>query len=499
MKRDLHPVLICLALILAVACGPSKEDRAVDDLVREATELAKLADRERGRKVTEAEYLEREALARLERAVTAYPKSQSLARLLSGETRIGPYTYSEFKEKVTAQEEARAQMGSGEGSDAVDNALALAGDLASRPGPLYYQSGLLSRIAAAFSRRGQDPIAEEFFARALISAQSVEAPYYKILAFCELAGRYVLAGRQEEAGRLLLEAGELAGEIGYPFFRSGAAAVVADCYLEIGWDEEALEIIETIEEPYYRARIQIKNAANRIETGKPEEAREWLARVREEAARIEDPVFRVEIITDSAGYWARLEDPAAPELFNVALALASDLDDAAARAGALTRIAAWFGRLDRRREAVDILERSSADAATIEDNLFKDLVLLEIAEALAGMEEYDRVEEIIGRMESPRFKFLGRVAVAESCLAAGQEERAFELAGQVWADSEMVDTPYFRSDILIRVAECLSRRYPAPPLLEEPTPPSGEELPPPSGEELPPPSGEEPVAATAAE
>lgn len=491
MKRDFHPVFICLAVILAVACGPSKEDRAVDDLVREAAELAKLADRERARKVTEAEYLEREALDRLEQAVVSYPGSQSTIRLLEGETRIGPYTYSEFKDKVTAQEEALARRGSGEGSDAVENILGLAGDLASRPGPLYYQSGLLSRIAAIFSRRGKNPLAEEFFARALVSAQTVEAPYYKILALSELAGRYVPAGREEEARSLLLEAKGLDGEIAYPFFRSGGAAVIADCYLEVGWDEEALEIIETIEEPYYRARSRIKVAANRIGAGKLEEAREWLVRAREEAGLIGDPVFRVEIITDSAGNSALLEDPSAPELFNAALALASDLDDAAARAGALTRIAAWFGRLDRRREAIDILERSTAEAATIADNLFKDLVLLEIAEALAGMEEYDRVEEIFGRMESPRFKFLGQVAVSESCLAAGQEERGFELAGQIWGDSEVVDSPYFRSDILIRVAGCLSRRYPAP------SPP--EESASPSGEELPPGPGAEPPAATTAE
>jgi tetratricopeptide (TPR) repeat protein len=487
MKRNFYPVFICLAVILAVSCGRSKEDRAVNELIREASELVKLAERERGRKVTEAEYLEREALARLEQAVALHPSSPSAVLLLEGETRVGPYTFSELKEKVTIQQEALVQARSGKGEDPVGEVLRLAGDLAGRPGPLYYQSGVLARIAAAYSRRGQTPLAEEFFARSLTSAQLVEAPYYKILALSELAGQYVLAGREEDATELLIAARGINEKIEYPFFRSGAAAVIAARYLAIGREEEALEIIETIEEPYYLARIMLNIASRRIEDEMMDESSIWLSRAREVVDQIEDPIFRVEIITDCAGRQAQLGDAAALDLLNEAYALALTLDEAAPRAGALARVASWYGKLDRREEGIDILERAIAAAEKIEDNLFKDLALLEISESLAGMGEYDRVLEIIDLVEVPRFKVLCLVALSECCLAAGEEETAVEFADQARQTSLEVENPHFRAEILVRIARCLPSRAPGPLPSESPPLPSEEAL------NAPTPSGDSPA------
>jgi len=478
MKRFLHPALISLLMITIFACGQSEEDKAVNDLVREASELVRLAEGEQ--KVTEAEYLEREALDRLERAVSDYPSSPLTAGLLEGETKIGPYTYEEFKARITAREEALARASAGEGKGPVEEVLEQAGELAGRPGPLYYQSGLLARIAAAYSRRGHQTLADEFFVRALLSAQAVEAPYYKILAFSELAGQYVAAGRESEAADLLLEAVALKGEIEVPFFRSGAAFVIASRYLEIGWDEEAMAIVGTIEEPYYRARSALKLAEGRLSPEGADQApvvRELLERARGEADQIEDPVLRVEIIIDCAGWAARLGDPSAEELFRQARALAEALDDTAPRAGALVRIASWYGKLDRREEGEALLERATELAGTIENNIFKDLVLLDVAEVLAELGDYDRALEIGDLVDSPRFRALCLTAVSECYLAAGEEDKAIDLAARARLDSELIETPHFQADILIRAADCLHHRYAVPLATPEPPAPQFEEPP----------------------
>ncbi len=466
MKRYLYPALVFLSAILLLSCGRSEEDRAVDELVREATELVKLAERERARKVTEAEYLEREALERLEQAVTLYPASPRTTRLREGKTRVGPYTFSEFQEKVAAQDQARASSGQREEVDPLADILGQAGDLAGRPGPPYFQAGVLARLAAAYSRRGDTPQADEFFSRAISAAESVAAPYYKVLALSEMAGQYVLLDREEEAGELLLEARALAEKIEYPFFRSGAEAVIAARYLEMGADEEALEIIETVEESYYRAWILLKASGAFFEAGKGDEARALFEQARTAAERIEDPVFRVEVIIDSAARAAQLGNPAAPELLNEAYVLAEALEDSASRAGALARLASCCAQLDRPDEAIDNLERAAAAAGTIEDNLFKDLVLMEIAECLAAMGDYDRVLEIVGLIEVPRFKALSLSALAQSCLNVGEEELSVDFAGQAREASLLVENPHFRADILIRIAGCLSPRL-AVPILPE--------------------------------
>ncbi|MDP8236720.1 MAG: hypothetical protein P9M08_10085 [Candidatus Erginobacter occultus] len=466
MKRYLYPALVFFSAILLLSCGRSEEDRAVDELVREASELVKLAERERERKVTEAEYLEREALERLEQAVALYPASPRTTRLREGKTRIGPYTFSEFQEKVAAQDQARASSGQSEEVDPLADILGQAGDLAGRPGPPYFQAGVLARLAAAYSRRGDIPLADEFFSRAISAAESVDTPYYKVLALSEMAGQYVLLDREEEAGELLLEARALAEAIEYPFFRSGAEAVIAARYLEMGAEEEALEIIETVEEPYYRAWILLKASGALIEAGKEDEARALFDQARTAAERIEDPVFRVEIITDLAARAARLDNPAAPELLNEAYVLAEALEDSASRAGALARLASCSAKLDRTDEAIDNLERAIAEAGTIEDNLFKDLVLMEIAECLAAMGDYDRVLEIVDLIEVPRFKALSLAALAQSCLDAREEETSIEFAGQAGEAALMVENPHFRADILIRIAGCLSPRLPVPILPE---------------------------------
>lgn len=466
MKFNLHLVCIALAALLAVSCGVSKEDQAVDELVREASELVKLAEGERERKVTEAEYLEREALTRLDQAVALYPDSNSAYRLLDGETRIGPYTFEELKERVAAQQQVLAQAMEEE-QDEIAVALEEAGELAGRPGPIYYQSGILARLAAAYARRDRDILAEEYFARSLIAAQAVEAPYYKILALSGLAGQYVLAGREEAAAELLVEAEGLIEEIEYPFFRAGASAVIAARYLAIGEEEAVRAIVETIEDPYYLAWILLQISTRRFEQEMFDESSFCLARSRELSDQISEPIFRFEVLADCAGLSARMDDPAAAELLDKAYVLALNLDDPAPRAGALARTASWFARLEQREKAIDILKEAVTIAAQVEDNLFKDLVLMEIVEILARMGEYERVLDIIGLVEAARFRALCQVALARSCLDSGEEEMAYELADQARSTSLEVENYHFRADILIRIAECLSALSSGPSLPEE--------------------------------
>ena len=473
MRRVIFPFCIFLTAVLTLSCGQTEEDREVRDLIEEAAGLLRLADRERETRVTEAEYLERQALDRLEEAVFHYPAASRTIRLMEDETSVGPYNLSELRARVAEQEE-RARRAPEEARLALDDALVLAGDLAGRPGTPYFQAGLLARIAAAHSQRGDIPLADEFFSRARAAAESVEAPYYQVLAFSELAGQYVEAGLQEEAGEFLLAARELTGAIGYSFFRSGSSAVTASRYLEAGREDEAFEIIETIEEPYYRAWILLRAAGFFLDQGREEEASELLTRARAAALRVEDPEFRIEVITDYAGRAAQLERPGAFELLDEAYREALNLPDSAPRAGALNRIASWLARLDRIEEAEGIIKVAAADAGTIEDDIFKDLVLLEIVECVAGMGDYDRALEIIDLIDEPRFRGLSLAAIAQLCLEAGEEELANEYALQAREASAEVENPHFRADILIRVAGCLSPRLPSP-LLPEVEPPPSEE------------------------
>ncbi len=476
MKRYFYPAFISLLAIALFSCGQSEEDRAVNALVREAAELVKLAQKEWERKATEAEYLEREALARLEQALFLYPASPRVIRLQEGKTKIGPYTFSELAEKVVSQDRARTSSADQTSRDSLEDALELAGDLAGRPGPPYFQAGVLSRVAGAYFQRGDNSLADEFFARALLAAQSVEAPYYKVLAFCELAGQYVQANREEAAGELLLEARELAEEIGYDFFYSGAAAVIAARYLETDQEEAAGEIIETIEEPYYRAWILIRAAGSLIKAGKTVDALDRLKPARRAAELVEDPDFRIEVLTDYAGRLAQLEREGAGELLEDAYRQALALPDPVPRIGALARIASWLEKLDRRDEAEKILQEVAAEAGAIEDNLFRDLVLMEIAQCWAGLEDYQQVENIVALIEAPRFKGLTLAALSQHCLDTGDQGSAIKFASQAWEAALPVDNPHFRADILIRISGCISPRLPVPSLPETLLPPAQETL-----------------------
>ncbi len=473
MRRHLIPITVLLAAVLTLSCGQTEEDRAVREMIREAEEFLRMADRERETRVTEAEYLERQALERLEEAIFRYPESQQTLRLVEDRVSVGPYTLTELRARVAEQEE-RAREVPEEVRVAEEDPLIRAGDLAGRPGTPYFQAGLLARIAAAHSRRGETPLADEFFFRAREAAESVQAPYYQVLALSELAGQYLEAGREEEAGDFLLRAQELTEEIAFPFFRSGAAAVTASRYLESGQEEEAFEIVEMIVEPYYRAWILLRAAGHFLDQGREDEASELLEQARPDALRVEDPEFRVEVITDYAGRAAQLGKPGASELLDEAYREALNLPATAPRAGALNRVASWLALLDRREEAEEILETAAAEAGRIEDNLFKDLVLLEIVECVAGWGDYDRAEEIIDLIDEPRFQGLSLAAIAQHCQEAGEEELAEAYANQAREALAEVENPHFRADILIRIAGSLSPGLPSP-QLPEVGPPDPEE------------------------
>lgn len=476
MKRYFYPAFISLLAIALFSCGQSEEDRAVNALVRESVELVKLAEREWERKATEAEYLEREALSRLEQALLLYPVSPRAVRLQEGKTKIGPYTFSELAKKVVTQDRARTFSADQASRDSLADVLDLAGDLAGRPGSPYFQAGVLSRVAGAYFQRGENSLADEFFSRALLAAQSVEAPYYKVLALCELAGQYALVNREEAAGELLLEARELAEEIGYDFFYSGAAAMIASRYLENDQEEEAWEIIETIEEPYYRAWILLRAAGGLIKAGKTVDALNRLKQARLAAELVEDPDFRVEVITDCAGRSAQLGGEGAGELLEEAYRQSLALPDPVPRIGALARIASWLGKLDHRDEAEKILQEVTAEAGEIENNLFRDLVLMEIAQCRSGLGDYEQVENIVGLIEAPRFRGLTLAALSQHCLDNGDKEAAVKFAGQAQKATLPVVNPHFRADILIRISGCISPRLPVPSRPEALPPPAEEAL-----------------------
>ena len=185
-----------------------------------------------------------------------------------------------------------------------------------------------------------------------------------------------------------------------------------------------------------------------------------------DALRVRDPEFRVEVITEYAGWAAQLGKPGASDLLDEAYREALGLPDSAPRVGALNRIASWLALLDRIEEAEEIIALAAAEAGTIEDNIFKDLVLLEIVECVAGWGDYDRAEEIIELIDEPRFQGLSLAAIALRCQEAGEEELAEEYANQAREALAEVENPHFRADILIRIAGSLSPGLPSPQLPE---------------------------------
>jgi tetratricopeptide (TPR) repeat protein len=158
-------------------------DARANQLFVEASQLVKSAQEAEQTSYVEAFKLYQAALAKAETITTKYQSSQLAVQLTAGQTKIGPYTFTELQ-RIVPRTQARAKV--------EEDFLACALFVANTIQEASEKDSTLNAIAIWYARAKQ-------YDRAMEVANSIESASQKAFALSLLANAYAKAGQYERA------------------------------------------------------------------------------------------------------------------------------------------------------------------------------------------------------------------------------------------------------------------------------------------------------------
>lgn len=179
------------------------------------------------------------------------------------------------------------------------------------------------------------------------------------------------------------------------FIKSRVLAEIAEKYLEIGQNEQALQIAQMIENSSKKTRVFVRISDEYVKTGQSSRASGVLSQAFQVARTIEDDKEDVPVKTILLAEIARKHVRIGQS--EQAIQITQTIEDGFVRANVLSEIAENHIETGQYGQALQV-------ADTIKDVDIKARVLAKVAEKYVEKEQYDQVLQIVKKIEKPWFK-----------------------------------------------------------------------------------------------
>jgi len=459
--RFIHAYLILAVLLWS--CGP--DDEAAQKLYSKASKLVMSAQDARGNSYMEAYDKYKKAMEILNRLLKEHGKSETAKKVLENESRIGAYTYSEFRDQVLVKAQKQAQAQEGPFACAV-----LVADTIKLPTA---KEKVMDELISVLAGAGR-------FDAALKLAESLNI-FHRAKAYSILAGKYAEKGKFEDSLKL-------ASEIKVKLFRAIADAAIAKHLAKAGKKSNAVKRLQSasaavgaIDLPGTRVDVLVLAADGYVAAGEVEEAARVLDSAVNEVKKIKFGYSRWDAITKIAIGYARAGH------IDQAFTLAMTVDKKDARAGVFGDMALAHAMEGRHAEAVQavrqienpqkrletlstlaehyaqdgILEQateilkmiaSASDVGRVYVSMHRDRALLALAQAYAGVGGHDRGLKMARSIERPEYRAKALARVAGEFALAGKVDDAEYLLVKAQSAANRIQDPKARTDALSDLA-----------------------------------------------
>ncbi len=305
----------------------------------------------------------------------------------------------------------------------------------------------MAEIAVKYAEIGE-------YDQALQMANIIDRACYKAKALARIASNYAKTDNADKASELLLQAFEVIKKEDKNAVKNRNLVAIAVGHAEIDQYTEALRVVYTIKSANIRARLLGKIAAD-IKPEQTNKSNEILARALKEIKRMErgrskfeTPYFIVTRFAENG-------------LYEQALRIAKSIKDTNYKAASFTKIAHSYAeagnkdkafetllqaseiavesdprsvfvlgsaiacdyiKIGQKERACLILEKVLPLADTVDDETFKNQVLLDIISAYAEVGQYDEALQIAKNITVPTFKANAFVDIIIEYAQAGQKK-----------------------------------------------------------------------------
>jgi len=326
----------------------------------------------------------------------------------------------------------------------------------------------LITVARAMAKAGLYERATQLAEDAEALGRSVLDPGAESRNLAEVAHALAEAELHEQAERVAEAAAAVAQSIPDPGDRDTALSWAVDSLGQAGLHKRAEAAAESISAPNRRAVTQARLAKTWAQRGRPQRAGHLMNTAEATAQSVLDPDARASALTEiaqelaEAGLYER-----AGQMARAAETAAQSILDPSTQAEALARMGQVLAGMAQPEQAGQLAEAAYATTLSLDPG-DRDMVLAEVAHALAQAGQYDRAEAIAETIPNPVWQAPARSWVTQALAKAGLCDRAEAVARSVpdvtnWQGFAMAEV----AEALIRAglyekAEAMARSIPDP-------------------------------------
>lgn len=258
------------------------------------------------------------------------------------------------------------------------------------------RSRAFAYISIAYAKAGQPENADRMFSQMLATSGALEEDFNPAWTLVNLAQAFLSEDQNDTVCKLLSQSLEAARPMQHE--ASMLLSRTAITYAQFDQPLQALEIADTIENEYCKAEALIAIAEQYIELGQPEEA----VRILTSAIHAVESIKENDSLTShrlnlAKAYHSRGQNRAATEMLSEAADAASQAHDGRCKHQAtfLAQIGTLFARMEEYGETGKLLSQALETARLLESETLRAIVLTQIADHYANLEQNEKVDEIL--------------------------------------------------------------------------------------------------------
>jgi tetratricopeptide (TPR) repeat protein len=199
-------------------------------------------------------------------------------------------------------------------------------------------------------------------------------------------------------------------------------------YTAEGQYDQALQIIQTIDEPFMKTEALINLASVCEEKGK---TLDLLYQAFQVAQTIEDIVQKANNLTAIADKYIEIgQNDKALEILSQSLQIAQTIEKTTLKVHALTNISGKYVKAGQNDKALEILSQSFQIVKATEGKVDKIFTLWNISNIYAVVGQYDQSLQVVQAMENCGIKVDLLTSMADKYIEAGQKDKASDILFQ---------------------------------------------------------------------
>ncbi|MDZ8185751.1 MAG: hypothetical protein RMX96_12960 [Nostoc sp. ChiSLP02] len=296
----------------------------------------------------------------------------------------------------------------------------------------------------------------------LEEAKSNFDDYGKITQIVEVAKQYIKAGQKNEAEKILSSAFDIAKLKNEAYF----FYPVANAYIEMGNNEQALVILSATLEVIKKSPLDAINKINELRAllslyskFNPQAKAIILDEISKTIDTIEYPYSKIEPLTNLAlGYYEQGEKNKASEILAQAVNLTNNIENPALKGDALVNIAQQYTQLRILDKTITLLTsslRTLKDIKTQENkasfpNSFT--VSQKITQEYSKLEKYNEALQVAINIKESEYKTRALVDIVDSYTKAGNQKAASKILSLAFSTALKIKEPSERIPLLQEVA-----------------------------------------------